>query len=572
MSFDTNFSEVRSAQNVAGSAFEGSTILYDWITPNEKGCDLDECYQYHKLKIIQYVNGVGGPLRPALRSAGAVDSLGNNIAGTLYIPYLNPNYVHLLTQSLYLNLQGKQVDEIIDPAISTTLFEQCFSSEEDRKTKDGLMLNHQIKQSQVASINNIILTQTVLVPAGVVGITATSTVASYPFSVDVVVSGVTYTYSGTISVSFPANGTAVTYSPFIITVTDSTGNTYYYKHSAPTAGVVIVAGTTVTFAQIANVIAGCMPLNLGSLGDGRVKYCLSQQGEFAKREVNVITSRIPISLFNSKTYLPSNCRINLRYCTSPTFANEIIGCYNVCPPIYTAKSIAGVTPPADYIYVEVMDFKLFCRYETIPNVTSLYKVPLIKHFNLYRQIVAQGQSQFVFNLPNNHVTYVLIALIQQNKGSALKQCGTDFSVGFTNAYPEAPVTGGGPNNIINLRVLYGGTVKPSPDYILNMGATLAVDQENGRAFSDFTSLIQAREDRASSYDADTWYNAPIFVYKFGKNVTSDNNILVTVNMGTQYTTNPSPLSTLFLSALYNEDLVIDYNAQAQIDNISMVYE
>ena len=40
-------------------------------------------------------------------------------------------------------------------------------------------------------------------------------------------------------------------------------------------------------------------------------------------------------------------------------------------------------------------------------------------------------------------------------------------------------------------------IKPSPDYILNMGATLAIDQENGRAFSDFTSLIQAREDRAS---------------------------------------------------------------------------
>ena len=81
---------------------------------------------------------------------------------------------------------------------------------------------------------------------------------------------------------------------------------------------------------------------------------------------------------------------------------------------------------------------------------------------------------------------------------------------------KSVITGGGPLNIINLRVLYGGQVKPSPDYILNMGATLATDQENGRAYADFTSLIQAREDRASSYDADTWYNAPIFVYKFGR--------------------------------------------------------
>lgn len=559
MSFDTNFSEIRSAQNVAGAAFEGSNILFDFITPNEKGCDLDECYQYHKLKITHYTGGVAAQLRPAI-----------NGAGQFYIPYLNPNYIHLLTQSLYLNIQGKQVDEVIDPAISTTLFEQCFSSEEDRKTKDGLMLNHQIKQSQVSSVNNVILSQTVAVPAGVIAITAISTVASYPFSVNVVADGITYTYSGTITVTFPAHGNAVTYYPFIITVNDSNGNIYYYKHPALTAGVVVVVDTSVTFNAIANVITGCMPLNLGSIGDKRISYCLQQQGEFGKRQTNVISSRIPISLFNSKTYLPSNCRINLRYCTSAVFANEIIGCYNTCPIIYTAKSI--IDPAVtDYIKVEVLDFKLFMRYETIPNVTSLYKVPLIKHFNLNRQIVSTGQSQFVFNMPNNHVTYILIALVQQNKGSASKQCGTDFSVGFTNATPEAVVAGGGPLNIINVRVLYGGTVKPSPDYILNMGATLAVDQENGRAFSDFTSLIQAREDRASSYDADTWYNSPIFVYKFGKNVTSDNNVLVTVNMGGGYAVNPS-LSTLFLTALYNEDLIIDYNAQSQIDNISLVYE
>ena len=559
MSFDTNFSEVRSAQNVAGAAFEGSNILFDWITPNEKGCDLDECYQYHKLKITHHTGGADGPLRPALNSAGQ-----------FYIPYLNPNYIHLLTQSLYLNIQGKQVDEILDPAISTTLFEQCFSSEEDRKTKDGLMLNNQIKQSQVSSVNNIILNQTVPVAAYTVIITNTSTHASYSFSNSIIVSGITYTYSGTINANFPANGTVVTTYPFIVSVSDNSGNIYYYSHPSLTTEINLTQATSVIFGPISNIMNGCMPLNLGTMGDKRIAYCIQQQGEFGKRQTNVITSRIPISLFNSKTYLPSNCRINLRYCTSAVFANEMIGCYNACPLIYTAKSIIAPVV-TDYIKVEVLDFKLFMRYETLPNVTSLYKVPLIKHFNLNRQIVSTGQSQFVFNMPNNHVTYILIALIQQNKGSAPKQCGTDFSVGFTNASPEAIVTGGGPLNIINLRVLYGGTVKPSPDYILNMGATLDTDQENGRAFSDFTSLIQAREDRASSYDADTWYNSPIFVYKFGKNVTSDNNVLVTVNMGPNYSVNPS-LSTLFLTALYNEDMVLDYNAQAQIDNISLIYE
>ena len=76
----------------------------------------------------------------------------------------------------------------------------------------------------------------------------------------------------------------------------------------------------------------------------------------------------------------------------------------------------------------------------------------------------------------------------------------------------------------------------------------------------------------SSYDADTWYNSPIFVYKFGKNVTSDNNILVTVNMTTGNNGYATNTSSLFLTALYNEDLILDYNAQAQIDKISMIYE
>ena len=241
MSFDTNFSQVRSAQNVSGSAFEGSTILFDWVTPNQKFADLDECYQYHKIRITQYdAAGNPGPLRPALHANGQ-----------LYIPYLNPNYIHLMTQSLYLTLQGRGCDEIIDPAISTTLFEQCFSSEEDRKTKDGLMLNHQVRNSQTASINNVILSNTVPLDANTIAITANSTNASYSFSKTV--NG--YTFSGTITASFAASGVNPTNYPFIITVTDSVGNTYFYQHPAlAVANVVITPDTSVAFAANANIL------------------------------------------------------------------------------------------------------------------------------------------------------------------------------------------------------------------------------------------------------------------------------------------------------------------------------
>ena len=73
------------------------------------------------------------------------------------------------------------------------------------------------------------LTKNIVLEVSVVGITANSTVASYQFSVDVVASGVTYTYSGTITATFTANTTPVTYHPFVITVNDSNGNIYYYK-------------------------------------------------------------------------------------------------------------------------------------------------------------------------------------------------------------------------------------------------------------------------------------------------------------------------------------------------------
>ena len=48
---------------------------------------------------------------------------------------------------------------------------------------------------------------------------------------------------------------------------------------------------------------------------------------------------------------------------------------------------------------------------------------------------------------------------------------------------------------------------------------------NARAWTEFISLLESRADRsASAYDYDTWINFPLFVYKFGENITSDNSI------------------------------------------------
>ena len=96
-----NFYEVRSNQSVNKKSFVGS-INFDYVTPHEKRLDNSECYSALKLQITHKDNnGVIGSLRPA-----------PDAYGHLYIPYLNPNYPLLCFNSIYTQLNGKQISEV----------------------------------------------------------------------------------------------------------------------------------------------------------------------------------------------------------------------------------------------------------------------------------------------------------------------------------------------------------------------------------------------------------------------------------------------------------------------------
>ena len=551
MSFDTNFYEVRSNSAVDGVNFKG-TINMDFLTPYEKRIDLSECYASISYEITHYDNSSTPDVLRATTDAN----------GKQYIPYLNPNYPLLCFNSIYCQINGKQISELIDPATAVTMYESCFLSRSELDTKDGMTLNRQLRKSENSSIINTIKGLTVAVGAGVIVISAISTVASYPFSVTVG----DYTFTGTLSATFTASQVDgdVNTKPFTITaINDVTKKVYLFTHPAIANGATIDEDTSVTFKAITNIMTLAQSVDYQS-ADKRIQYALAQQGEFGKSRYNTITFRIPTALFMSKGYIGQNAQISLRWVVNNNYGNEMIGCYNAKPIIYNATA----TTTQNSILVKVRDFKLYMRAETMPNLVSLYKVPLIQMSTMYRSITSVGLNSFNFSMPPQHVTYIIISFLQQNRGSTGKYSSTDFSSSFSDASPEVKVSTDATSKVSNVRVMWGGVVKPQPDYTLDMSA--GDTNENGRAWSDFVSLIEARADRsASAYDYDMWVNAPLFIYKFGKNITGDNNINVSVNMASGYS---SSSSQLFVTALYNEDLILNYGSDGKVTDLALTYE
>ena len=517
-----------------------------------KRLDANECYGSIDFEISQRDATTVDVLRPAI-----------NESNQLYIPYLMPNYPLLCFNSISTTLASKQLAEVLDPATAITMYENCLLSRSELDSKDGLLLNRQIKKSECTSLSAPI-NDTIAVPANVINIGVTATFADYNFSVvqDI------YIATGSITATF-ASGQVdgdIDTNPFIITIINSsTKSLYQFSHPAITNGAHLTQSTNVLFKAIENVMMLAISLN-GSI-DKRVQYALQQQGVFARGTKQTINFRIPSSLFMSKGYIPQNCPISLRFNISDSYQHQMIGCYNVKPTIVKSK---GADLVAHNIGVYVSDFHLFMRAETIPNwVDKPFEIPLVQMTTTYRGISSRGSNVLSFSMPNKHITYIIIGFLQQNRTSGSgKFSSTDFSSGFTSSYPEVKITDDATSCVESVSVLWGGTLKPQPLYKLNMAETGS--NSNARAWTEFISLIESRADRsASAYDYDTWINAPLFIYKFGKNITSDNSIQITVNMSDAYTADKSQL---FCTALFNETLKISYLGDKIIEPIELLYE
>lgn len=547
-SFNTEFYEIRPNQAVNDANWRGS-IQTDWVTPNERRIDLSETMGHLQLEIIQKDSaGVTGPLRPTI------------IDGNISVPYLQPNYPLLYMESIYTSIKNKQVSETTDPGTAVSLIETCFFSPDELRSKDNLLLNEQIGKSESLCISNYITSAIVAVPASAaIAITATSTSATYPFKVT---SGV-YTAYGCMKSSFDAeeeNGN-VDVHPFVVCVTSTRGDSWSFLYPAITDGCTIVESTSATFKAITNLFSAIRSTDM----DKRIQYALDHQGVFQKSTTQNIQFRLPTSLFQSKGFLAQDVSLSIRFNIRSNAHREMIGCVNKCPTILGSTFVG--TQPNDSILIKVKDFKIVCRAETMPNIVSSYKLPLIQMNTFYKTIDSKNNN-FTFNMPQQHINYLIMCFLPTARNDTPKFSSTVFSSPYSDASIEDKVDTDACTNIKSIRVQYAGSIKPSPDYQINF-VDETLEQQNTQPYKEFVSLIESRIDRSSCYSYDKWRNAPIFIYKFGRNITQDNQILVNVMLHGGYTDGSNQL---FITALYNEDLTFQYDSNGKLQDVNLTYE
>ena len=436
------------------------------------------------------------------------------------------------------------------------------------------MNNRQIKQSENYYFTGIFQYAGVQIPTTAVTVTNTSTqtYASSIFSSSIIINGIIYYYTLTLSCNYTAGSTtAVACNSSIVTVTDGVD---IYTYQMPNiAGNATPSATTVTFSAIPDItVGGAWKQYNFKIYNKRLDYALAQQSIFSSSNTQTINFRIPISLFMSKGIIPQNTPIQLTFNINNNYINEIFDCIGVQPALYTPNTVPA-TQPNNSILLTVNDFQLYAKYETMPNIIGTHRLPLIQMQTSYRVITNSGNSSYMFNLPAKHVSYLIVGFLNNGRGSvalpgSVKSSSTRFDSQYTNVYPDTKYMFDATVNLINVRVQYAGIMKPSPDYMLDFTNT-GGNNDNGRAFEEFLLVTQSRADRAASaMDIDMWQNCPLFVYKFGKSITDDNNVIVTVNLKSNYFANSSQI---FLTALYNEDLVMEMD-QGKLINASLIYE
>ena len=93
-----------------------------------------------------------------------------------------PNYPLLWFNSISTTSANKWLFEVIDPATAVTMYKNCLLSRSELDTKDGLLLNRQIKKSEWSFVSAPV-GATIAVPAKVINIGPTATFADYDYSV-----------------------------------------------------------------------------------------------------------------------------------------------------------------------------------------------------------------------------------------------------------------------------------------------------------------------------------------------------------------------------------------------------
>ena len=499
-----------------------------------------------KLRIDQW-DGVAGdahhtPLKPIS------DGNGNF---TCY-PYISKNPISTLFTTAKCLVNDKLVSNMNELPATNTLFKTIYDTRSMQDTIEST--NPIIPQSSSYTAPAI---SSITVPTATVVITNASTSAPI-ITAPLTINGVTI--STNVSVAFTANQVSGTVTSTPINIVMSYNN-YYFNYTLPAVSCTLTQATSVV------VPAFTIPIPILSFPN-RASYSQKCQILFNKFQEQTLTCALPLPLFQANEWIPPHCKVEIDFNVNTNWHNEIISFVGAKPAGEIVQLKSTNNDEANSIGVGIDDISLWLYYVKEQTPVNIVKEIKLKQYFSQVHTISSSNESFTLTLPNGgrNVTHLLACFLQTQRGT-IKKSSTDFSSGYSNAYPEVKIATDATTNLQMIRFTTDRSL-PNPDYQMNFNS---VKSDNcgdvSRAFYDFINNADAKFDRSGNVvSIQEWINEPIFCFKTTTDATTYNETLlvnVSLEPGDNGVTNgykPSS-SQLLVVALYDETLRLGFDTE-----------
>ena len=207
----------------------------------------------------------------------------------------------------------------------------------------------------------------------------------------------------------------------------------------------------------------------------------------------------------------------------------------------------------------------YVKEQTPVSITK--EIKLKQYFSQVHTISSTNES-FTLTLPNGgrNVTHLLACFLQTQRGT-IKKSSTDFSSGYSNAYPEVKIITDATTNLKMIRFTLDKSY-PNPDYDMNFNSVRSDNcGDLARSFYDMINNSNNRFDRSGNVVGIQEYsNEPFWCFQVNTDATTYNETLmvnVSLEPGDNGVTNgckPSS-SQLLVVALYDETLRLTFDTE-----------
>ena len=543
---------VKSTQPVILGNFT-SEYVFDMMSESDEYISIKNSYMSVNMQIWQ-VSEVGAQvdlrLQPIVNSTSTAThrELGNQLS----IPYINPNPIANLWQTVTADIAGQTICNIQNVAPVNTLYRMLFESKQEQATINGT------NKLSVMGLKDIDCTKK----------NSTNILLDY---FDDNINVVNYTADTAIcSNSAPYNTAAYLSNRQLWALENLYGFNRYNEVE----------------------VNGQLPVPLG--------YC-----------DELIPPNTPISLrFQTNTNFATDI-VNIAGSAAAglgTQAGTTAGAWQIQP----LPSGGSVTLPSatgggneNVIYVGVKDITIWLARVRLPSPVSSAKLLGLKQFSSLLHAISQSNhDEFIVETKRNRrVSHICIAFTQP-KNASLKTTQSVFDAGFsvnagnttgkvdgTNesiigantsaSVDEAPVYINSPiTNLSYLRVEFGGSTMPQTPYNFNFnwttggkGATkINLSYDVLRAYNDYLNATDAFRDRAGCLlSFDQWIVSPIFVFKTHQVPNADTStalVSVDFNGGSLASGfNNSGRYNCLVMCLYDEAVQLTYDQFAHLTSV-----